>query len=324
MVRVSTVIFIALAIDAWFGEPRMRWHPVAVVGKAMELAEKIANKRAVGGTGTKVAGLVVTTGFVVITYLATSALVQIGHSVSYWLGLALQLALIWLSISLGELLAVARQVNNLLEGGQTNEARNIMRTLVGRDTGVLSERQIRGGVLESVAENFVDAGLAPIFYALIGGGPLAFTYRVINTLDSMFGYKDERFVNFGWASARLDDIATWVPGRLAVLAMAAVNMIDGRGFKGVVKTAFTDGRLHPSPNSGLPIAALAGALDIRLGGERLYAGETKTYGYFGRPAQVIAGETILRAELLVKKSALLALIIGVIISKGLQWATGSA
>ena len=144
--------------------------------------------------------------------------------------------------------------------------------MVGRDTDRLNESEIVRGVVETVAENTVDGITAPLFYGFLGGPPLALAYKAINTLDSMMGYKDERYLNLGWAGARLDDLANYIPARITGLLYLLVAPFTPGGLANVWRTIRRYARRHPSPNSGIPEAAVAGALEIQLGGVNYYRG----------------------------------------------------
>lgn len=243
-------VAIGLGADAIAGEPPMRPHPVALLGSALQRVEAtLYRDRRVEGvvhaaTGIAlgaIAGMTVRST-AAATYLATS-------------GRALR--------------AAATDVGVALEAGDVAGARALLPSLVGRDPEELDEADICRAVVESVAENTVDAIVAPAFWALVGGAPGVVVHRVINTMDSMIGHRDEQYGAYGWAAARLDDIAAWVPARMtAALVVACRPGAAGR----VIQVVRRDAPAHPSPNSGVAEAAFAAALDVRLGGESRYAG----------------------------------------------------
>ncbi|MGA8943682.1 MAG: adenosylcobinamide-phosphate synthase CbiB, partial [Thermoactinomyces sp.] len=165
------------------------------------------------------------------------------------------------------------------------QARRCLSMVVGRDTDRLNKEEIVRGGVETVAENIVDGIISPLFYAAIGGGPLAIAYRAINTLDSMVGYKNKTYVHLGWASARLDDLANWLPARTMVpfmlLALGLLRLSPAEAWK----TLRQDARKHPSPNSGIPESLMAGGLRIQLGGVNVYQGVRSIRARMGKPVQ---------------------------------------
>lgn len=165
--------------------------------------------------------------------------------------------------------------------------------IVGRDTGHLDSPEIVRGTVETVAENIVDAILSPLFFALLGGAPLAMAYRAVNTLDSMVGYKNDKYRDLGWASARLDDIANYIPARMTALLLTLCAAHLRLDWRRCWHTVCRDARLHPSPNSGYPESAVAGALGIRLGGENVYHGVTSFRAYMGEPLRTMEPEDII-------------------------------
>lgn len=322
---MGIAVLIAVACDLAFGEPKTRWHPVAVVGRALDIAGSALRVRAAGRTSKRAMGVFLVLAFSLASFTLSWMLVLWSSRLFPGFGWIADTLLIWLSISVGELIIVCRKINKRLQRGEIDAARLLLRCLVGRETDDLSEEQIRTAALESLAENLVDAGVAPLFYALIGGGPLAFTYRIINTMDSMFGYRNETYIDFGWAAARLDDLASWAPARLTVAWLALWSRIRGRAFWPAVRSAWSDGGKHPSPNSGLAMAAFAGSLDIRLGGERFYEGIPVVYGYFGADIERIDADTVDAAARLAGGAFLTLAALGVLAAayfQGATWLTG--
>lgn len=174
-------------------------------------------------------------------------------------------------------------VFSALEENDIKKAREKVSMIVGRQTETLDEKAITRASVETVAENFVDGFLSPLFFAMIGGVPLALAYKMVNTLDSMVGYKNNTYLLFGRASARIDDVANFIPARISVLiiALAAFFLSFKRGVL-AIKMGFSQGSLHKSPNAGYPEAAFAGALKIRLGGPNVYHGTLVAKPYIGK------------------------------------------
>lgn len=314
---MSGALFIAVFTDLLFGEAQTPRHPIALLGKAMESSAAFLRSIARGPTSKKIAGIIITVSFSGGAFLLAWKLITAAGLLSVWLGYGIEVAIMWLSISTGELVKINRKINKLLAADKIDEARLLLARIVGRETKTMSATEIRTAALESLSENLVDAGIAPVFYALIGGGAGAFTYRVINTLDSMFGYRSAEFIDFGWASARLDDVASWLPARLSVIIFAPAAALTGRSFAGALRSAFSDGRKHASPNSGLPISAMAGALAIRLGGPRVYTGKSEFYGFFGPGERPVNETTVDEAVTLTVVALVLTVFLGAALRYGL-------
>ncbi|MCU1359173.1 MAG: cobD, partial [Ilumatobacteraceae bacterium] len=206
----------------------------------------------------------------------------------------------------------ASAVARLLTDHDLDGARRRIRSLVGRDTAHLDEGELSRAVIESLAENTVDAVTAPLVWALVGGAPAVLAHRAINTLDAMVGHRTQRYLRFGWASARADDVVNWLPARLTAMAVAG-SMPARAGV--VARTVRRDAPQHPSPNGGVIEAAFAGALDIRLGGTNEYAGHVEGRGVLGDGREA-AMDDIGRAVALARRVALLMAAVGVMIGCG--------
>jgi adenosylcobinamide-phosphate synthase len=211
-----------------------------------------------------------------------------GHRLHPIVGYGVTILLCFWALSGGELARAASRVRRALDGGDSEEALEAsLRALVGRKTRGLQVPDKVRATLESVGENTVDGVIAPLFYMVVGGPvwglALAWGYKAVNTLDSMVGYRNERYERFGWASARLDDLANWLPARLGYLIYPLAGLWGGRSPARVVRTMWRDGRKHPSPNAGISEAALAGALGVQLGGRALYEDGEEERGPFGEP-----------------------------------------
>jgi adenosylcobinamide-phosphate synthase len=181
--------------------------------------------------------------------------------------------------------------------------------LVGRDTDRLNEQGVTRAAVESVAENLVDGVTAPLFFAVLGGPIAAMMYKAVSTLDSTFGYKDEKYLDFGWASARLDDVVNYVPARLTAPLVAATAAIWGFRPLCCLRICLRDGRKHPSPNAGLAEAAVAGALGVQLGGLNYYDGEPHQGACLGDPKRSLDKSDILSANKLMLSTAILFLLL---------------
>jgi adenosylcobinamide-phosphate synthase len=194
--------------------------------------------------------------------------------------------LISTTIAIKGLASAGKSVKEPLAEGDLVRARKSLSMIVGRDTEHLEESEIVRGAVETVSENTVDGITAPLFWALIGGAPLAMAYRAVNTLDSMVGYKNEQYFQFGWASARLDDIVNWLPARLTALTMWFSSLfIRGSRHRDAWKITWSDAGKHPSPNSGWSEAMVAGLMGVQLGGVNYYKGRISERAQMGNPTR---------------------------------------
>lgn len=269
---MEMIIVAAVAIDAVIGDPRWLPHPVVVIGYLISRSEKIVRRVATSAKGLKAGGIVLTATIVAGTYTVVAGLLWLGFLVHPWLGWTLSAYLMSQALAINDLSKHARAAARPLEAGDLPGARQALAMIVGRDTERLDEGEVVRGVVETVAENTVDGITAPLFYGFLGGPSLALAYKAINTLDSMIGYKDERYKDLGWASARLDDLANYLPARITGLLFLLISPFTSGGLGNVWHTMKRDARRHPSPNSGIPEAAVAGALEVQLGGLNYYRG----------------------------------------------------
>jgi adenosylcobinamide-phosphate synthase len=207
-------------------------------------------------------------------------------------GFVLSVLLISTTLASKGLAQAGMAVFRELAAGRLPEARAQLARVVGRDSGGLPMPDVVRGTVETVAENTVDAVVAPLFYAFLGGSPLALAYRAVNTLDSMLGYRNEKYRDFGWAAAKLDDLANYIPARLGGVLLCLLAPLVGGTWRRTFAVWRRDRRAHPSPNSGHPEAAVAGALGVRLGGGNHYQGVLHVRPYLGDPAKELAPEAI--------------------------------
>ena len=277
-VRYGAAAAVGLLADRLFGEPPAAVHPVALFGRVMTRLERRAWR------GSRPAGVAYATAGVGIGVLASTGL---GRAASTGLGRAAGLArrspvpgvavATWLVVAGRALGEEACAIGERLAVEDIEGARRRLPALVGRDPESLDAKGVARAVVESVAENTVDAVVAPACWAAVGGAVGAGFYRAINTLDAMVGHRNERYLQFGWAAARLDDVANWIPARLTALLVAAVRPAHARE----VLEALMHPPAHPSPNAGVAEAAFAAALGLRLGGDTVYAGRVDPRPTFG-------------------------------------------
>ena len=287
-----SVVLLALAFDLFVGEPPNRLHPVAWLGRL--LAWGRARSRASSPAGLMVAGGGVLAGVLLLVVgLAAGASWRAGRL--GWPGLVLEAALLKCAFSLRGLAGAARGVTAALERGSLEEARRrVGRDLVSRPAEELSAPHVASATVESVAENLTDSVVAPLLFFLIGGLPGAWAYRVVNTADAMWGYREGELKYLGKAAARLDDALNWIPARLAAIGIVLSAFMSGpaagRAVIGAWRTMWRDGGRTASPNAGWTMAAMAGALGVTLekpGAYRLGSGPLPTARHIHRAVQVM-------------------------------------
>lgn len=279
----------AIAADWIVGDPRWPTHPVIWIGRLISRLERWlrrgeASRAAVSPRRVRLSGVALTVLTVGAAFSIMLGIVLVCRWVHPWLGYAANIWFISTTFAVKGLKDAAMQVYRPLAEGNLSDARKYVGYIVGRDTTRLEEPEIVRATVETVAENTVDAFVSPLVFALLGGAPLAMLYRAANTLDSMVGYKNDKYLQFGWASARLDDALNYIPARLTGWMIVIVSLF-GRGLSAAraVKSVRTFAALHPSPNSGIPESAVAGAIGIELGGLNRYGDVVSDRARMGWP-----------------------------------------
>ncbi|WP_438494873.1 adenosylcobinamide-phosphate synthase CbiB [Paenibacillus sp. IHBB 3054] len=290
---LALILLAAYVLDLIVGDPRSLPHPVVYMGKAISAIERLIRRFDSQPRSLKRAGVLLPLLVAGGAWGLTALLVGLLSWVSPWLGWAAEAWLISTTIAAKGLKEAGLAVYVELRKGDLPAARRALGMIVGRDTAGLDSPEIVRGTVETVAENIVDAIISPLFFALLGGAPLAMAYRAVNTLDSMVGYKNDKYRDLGWASARLDDVANYIPARITALLLTLCAWLLRLDWRGCWRTVLRDARLHPSPNSGYPESAVAGALGIRLGGENVYHGITSFRAYMGDPLRAMEPEDII-------------------------------
>ena len=280
MVEAAWYIFLAaFLLDFFLGDPGNLPHPVVYMGRAIAFFETRFRRIFINQF---TAGLVFAVFLIGCTYFLVLVLVWSAGRIHLVFGAGVQVLLLFYCFSVKSLKDAALAVARPLGAKDLPAARHSLSMIVGRETRTLDESGITRAAVETVAENFVDGFLSPLFWALVLGVPGAVAYKMVNTLDSMVGYDNDRYLLFGRASARIDDAANFIPARLAVFVIAAAAFFvpEASGAR-AVKIGFSQGRQHKSPNAGFPEAAFAGALGIRLGGPNIYHGKQVDKPYIG-------------------------------------------
>lgn len=298
------ILPMAMALDAVLGDPRRLPHPIRWMGTAITKGEPLFRKIP---TPAIMSGALFAVTLIAGCWGITWLLVRMAYSIHPLAGIGLETILLFYCLSARSLAKAAMDIYYLLKKNKISAARTELSFIVGRDVTHYQGGDIARATVETIAENFVDGVLSPLFFAVIGGAPLAMAYKMINTLDSMVGYKNPRYLLFGRTAARIDDVANFIPARLAapVIALAARMLCKSLG-RVSFHMAKRDGACHSSPNAGYPEAAFAGALGLRLGGPNVYHGILVEKPYIGDPSEPAHPIHIKKACQLMLVSTLLA------------------
>ncbi|MBI4950194.1 MAG: cobalamin biosynthesis protein CobD [Deltaproteobacteria bacterium] len=266
------VLILAYLLDISIGDPERFPHPVRWIGAAITALEGVVRRLARTPRALRLGGGALVIIVVGLAYAIALGVLHASYSVSPVLSHIASLAIVWWCLSIKSLKTEARKVVNAFNASGVEGARASLSRIVGRDTAGLSKDGVMRSTIETVAENTSDGVVAPLFYLAIGGPALMLAYKAVNTADSMIGYKNERYRDLGIFGARLDDVANYIPARLTGLLVVSASFILGYNWRGSLRIFLRDGGNHPSPNSGRPEAAVAGALGLRLGGGSYYGG----------------------------------------------------
>lgn len=292
----------AFIVDRMIGDPEFKLHPIRFIGYVADNFEKILNK----GNFKKLKGLIYTTSmfglFWGLFFCFDKILSQFQPIYVIY-----HIIFLYFGISSYELSKRVLKIEILLEK-DLESAKKELSMIVGRDTKPLDKQGVRRAMLETLSENLNDGFIAPLFYYLLGGLPFLYTYKTANTLDSMVGYKNERFKDFGFFSAKIDDFLNYIPARLTAILIFLVAL-DPEVLKYIKKY----GRKHSSPNSGYPEAALAGVLKCRFGGPNYYGGILVDKPYIGEIEREITTHDVEKSVKVMKNASYLAIMIGIMV-----------
>lgn len=300
--RLEYQILAAFALDLALGDPRWFPHPVRGIGWLALRTEPLARRML---PWPRAAGVATALLIIGLTGAVTYALVYFAGKAHPAAGEAVSIVLLYTTIAARDLAGHAMAVFRSLAAGDLDEARTRVGMIVGRDAADLTEAQVARAAVESVAESTVDGVTAPLVFAVLAGPVGAMVYKAVSTLDSSFGYRNERYVHFGWASARIDDLANYVPARLTGPVMCLAAGLLGLRAGGALRILLRDARNHASPNSGFAEAAMAGAMGVQLGGLNYYSGQPMHKPTIGDPLTPLDKKHILLANALMYVTTLL-------------------
>lgn len=308
---LCAAILCGFLLDLLLADPEWMPHPVVFMGKAISALEpRLRRLFPDTPAGQLKAGGVLAAVLPLGTLALTGAVCLGATALHPALGFAVQTFWCWQALAVRGLAKESRNVYKKLTGGTLPQARQAVSRIVGRDTQALTAEGVTKAAVETVAENFSDGVMAPLLYMLIGGAPLALCYKAINTMDSMVGYKNDRYLYFGRAAAHLDDVAGYLPARLGALFWIAAAALTGRDARGAWRIWRRDRRCHASPNSAQTESACAGALGVQLAGPAYYFGKLYEKPTIGDPTRPIEAKDILRANRMLYAASVLALAVG--------------
>ncbi|MFI5248019.1 MAG: adenosylcobinamide-phosphate synthase CbiB, partial [Nitrospirales bacterium] len=304
---------VACVLDAAVGDPRWFPHPVRWMGSLVTWYDRRVHQLLLPPAKQRMAGLLLAVTLPAGAYTLGALLIWFGSSIDPLWGSLITVVLAWTTLAARDLIDHVVSVQRALQSVSLREARSAVAKIVGRDTEEMAEFDIVRATVETIAESTADGIIAPLFYLVLGGAPLALAYKAVSTLDSMIGHLDNRYRWFGWASARLDDVANFLPARITALLLVLSAGIVSRSWPTMQRAwhiLLRDGGQHPSPNSGRPEAAMAGALGTQLGGINRYEGFPLKRPYLGDPDQLLTRAHIGMALKLMLWTSLLGVLMG--------------
>ena len=319
MNQIALSILIGFLIDCCLGDPHRLPHPVIFIGKLISLLEKFF-RRVLPKTqrGEWVAGGLIWIFTTAISFLVPWGILRLCGQVSPWLALAVQSIMCWQIIAPRSLRDESMKVYHALKTGTIQEARHAVSMIVGRDTDQLDEAAVARAAVETVAENTSDGVIAPLLFLALGGAPLGFFYKAVNTMDSMVGYKNDKYLYFGRAAAKFDDVLNYIPARLSGMLMCGAAAFCGMDSKNAWRIYWRDRYNHSSPNSAHTEATAAGAMHIQLAGNAYYFGKLYEKKTIGDAIRKIKPDDIILANRMLYVAATISVILFAVIRILLQ------
>lgn len=319
MMRCAAIL-LGFLLDLLLADPEWMPHPVVYMGRCITRLERTLRRRfPATPQGERAAGRVLAAVLPLGTLAVTLLVCLAARAVHPLLGLAVETLWCWQALAVRGLAKESRRVYERLAADDLPGARRAVGRIVGRDTQALSKEGVTKAAVETVAENFSDGVAAPLFYMLLGGAPLALCYKAVNTMDSMVGYKNDRYLHFGRTAAKLDDAVNYLPSRLAACLWIAAAALTGQDARGAWRIWRRDRRCHASPNSAQTESACAGALGVQLAGPAWYFGEYYPKPTIGDARRPVEPQDILSANRMLYAASLLALGLGLFLLAGILW-----
>ncbi len=304
------LILVSYIADLVFGDPQWFPHPVRLIGRLISFFHRKLSGRVHKGIE-RFWGALTTISVVGISGICAYTIIELAGRIHPLAGKISWVFFAYTTLATKDLAVHAQAVWKEVVKGNIKEARKKLSLIVGRDTQELSEKGIVLATIETVAENTTDGIIAPLFYLFLGGPVLAVMFKAVSTLDSMIGHKDEKYLYFGWCAARTDEVANYLPARIAEVLIPLAALVCGKDAKGAFRIMLKDGK----NNSTVAEAAMAGALGVRLAGPCSYQGRVVEYPYLGEEKKSISAHLIKEAIVISVISSLLMLVIGIVVQQ---------
>lgn len=310
LLQMMIPVAAGILLDLLLGDPRWLYHPVRIIGHLITWTEKIIRSCfPKSKVGERAGGVLLVIVVVAVSTFVPFFVLRAAYGCSWWLGIVLESFMCYQILAARSLQVESDRVYVALKQEGIESARKAVSMIVGRDTQSLDEEGVTKAAVETVAENTSDGVIAPLFYLILGGAVLGFTYKSINTMDSMIGYKNEKYLYFGTAAAKLDDVVNFIPARLSAWFMIAAAFLAGMDEKNAAKIYRRDRHNHKSPNAAQTESVMAGALDVQLAGNAWYFGKLYEKPTIGDPIRKIEVEDIRRSHKLMYGTEFLAAVV---------------
>ncbi|MDY6011545.1 adenosylcobinamide-phosphate synthase CbiB [Clostridium sp.] len=309
-------IIIGYLLDLIIGDPQNPYHPIRGIGKIAQIFENLFRK--IFKKHLKLAGAITWIVVVSIVFLINFLLIKLLGKINPYIALIYECIAIYFCLSTKALKVEGLKVIKYVKEDNIEMARKQLSYIVGRDTDRLDKEAIMKAVIETVAENMSDGVIAPLFFVGLGGAPLMFLYKAVNTMDSMFGYKNDKYKEFGYFPAKLDDVFSYIPARLSAYLIIISSFLLRLDYKNAFKIYNRDKNNHTSPNSAHPESAAAGALGVRLGGANYYFGKLVKKPEIGDQINKITLKTVDDVNRILYLSSFLGVIVACVISKVIE------